>query len=90
MAAVVAAAYGFFRWYATDNWYVTIEGKHLVIYQGRPGGLLWFEPKLVDRTGVTTGGGARRHGCPLLAADVQEPSLANAQPLRRTTCTRST
>jgi PPM family protein phosphatase len=76
--AVVGAAYGFLRWYATDNWYVTIEGKHLVIYQGRSGGLLWFKPTLVERTSVTTGEVLPTR-LPLLAADVNEGSLANAR-----------
>jgi len=75
---VVGAAYGFLRWYATDNWYVTIEGKHLVIYQGRSGGLLWFKPTLVERTSVTTGEVLPTR-LPVLAADVNEGSLANAR-----------
>jgi PPM family protein phosphatase len=75
---VVGAAYGFLRWYATDNWYVTIEGKHLVIYQGRSGGLLWFKPTLVERTSVTTGEVLPTR-LPFLAADVNEGSLANAR-----------
>ena len=33
---------------------VAVQGNQIVIYQGRPGGVLWFEPKVVDRTGVTT------------------------------------
>ncbi len=75
---VVGAAYGFLRWYANDNWYVTIEGKHLVIYQGRPGGLLWFKPTVVERTSVTTGEVLPTR-LPVLAADVNEGSLANAR-----------
>ncbi|HEX3794643.1 MAG TPA: Stp1/IreP family PP2C-type Ser/Thr phosphatase [Acidimicrobiales bacterium] len=78
LLAVLAAAYGFLRWYATDNWYVTVDGKHLVVYQGRPGGLLWFQPKLVDRTSVTTAGVLPTR-VPSLAADVNEPSLARAR-----------
>jgi PPM family protein phosphatase len=78
VAAVLAAAYGVVRWYATQNWYVTIQGNHLVVYQGRPGGLLWFKPKVVDRTAVTTD-----QVLPIriaaLRSDVQEPSLQAAQ-----------
>jgi hypothetical protein len=77
VAALVAAAYFFVRWYATDNWYVTIRGDQLVVYQGRPGGLLWFEPKLVDRTGVTTAQVLPLH-LGTLQHNVQEPSLAAA------------
>jgi PPM family protein phosphatase len=78
LVAVVVAAYGFVRWYATDNWYVTLDGNHLAVYQGRPGGLLWFHPKLVDRTGVTTAE-VQSYRVPDLRADVQEPSLAAAR-----------
>ena len=78
LLAVVAAAYGFLRWYATDNWYVTLDGNHLVIYQGRPGGVLWFKPKLVERTTVTTAG-VLPIRVPALASDVDEVSLAKAQ-----------
>ncbi len=75
---MVAAAYAFVRWYATDNWYVTTEGNHLVIYQGRPGGLLWFKPKLVDRTPVTTSDVLPEHLAALKAV-VNEPSLKAAK-----------
>jgi serine/threonine protein phosphatase PrpC len=78
LAAVVAAAYGVVRWYATDNWYVTIDGAHLAIYQGRPGGLLWFQPKLVDRTPVTTAD-VLPIRLPALRGDVEETSLEAAR-----------
>lgn len=78
LAAVVAAAYFLVRWYATDNWFVTLDGNQVVIYQGRPGGLLWFKPTLVQRTGLTTADVlTRRIGT--LRADKQEPSLAQAR-----------
>jgi protein phosphatase len=78
LALVVAAAYMVVRWYATDNWYVTVHDSELVIYQGRPGGLLWFHPKVVDRTGVSTSDVLPIH-LGDLRATVQEPSLAAAK-----------
>lgn len=78
LAAVVAAAYGVVRWYATDNWYVTVDDGHLAIYQGRPGGLLWFQPKLVDRTPVTTAD-VLPIRLPALSGDVEETSLKAAR-----------
>jgi protein phosphatase len=78
VAAVVVGAYLFVRWYATDNWYVTVRGQQLVIYQGRPGGLLWFRPKLVDETGVTTSQVLAVHVA-ALQADVEEPTLSDAR-----------
>lgn len=78
LVGVVAAGYGFIHWYATDNWFVTVDGDHLVIYQGRPGGLLWFDPKLVDRTPVTTSEVLSIHLSDL-HADVEETSLRAAK-----------
>jgi protein phosphatase len=75
--AVPAAAFGVVRWYATDNWYVTIHEGHLAIYQGRSGGMLWFQPKLVDETPVATTQ-VLADRLPDLRAQVQEPSLAAA------------
>jgi serine/threonine protein phosphatase PrpC len=53
VAAVPVAAYFVIRWYAYDNWIVTLHGDQVVIVQGQQGGVLWFHPKVVDRTGVT-------------------------------------
>jgi len=75
--AVPAAAYGVVRWYATDNWYVTVHQGHLAIYQGRPGGMLWFQPKLVDETDVATTQ-VLADRLPDLRARVQETSLSAA------------
>jgi protein phosphatase len=52
VAAVPIAAYFVLRWYAYDNWIVTLRGNQVVILQGQSGGVLWFQPKVVDRTGV--------------------------------------
>jgi protein phosphatase len=37
-------------WYATRTYFVGFEGDQVVIYQGRPGGLLWIDPTLAERT----------------------------------------
>ena len=50
IAAVPVAAYFVLHWYAYDNWRVSLEGDQVVITQGQPGGVLWFNPKVVDRT----------------------------------------
>jgi serine/threonine protein phosphatase PrpC len=78
LAAVVAAAYFLVQWYATDNWFVTLDGDQVVIYQGRPGGMLWFQPTLVDRTGLTTAK-VLPWRLTALRADKQEPSLGQAK-----------
>ena len=76
--AILAAGYFVVRWYANDNWYVALDGKQLVVYQGRSGGFWWFHPKVVDRTGVTTSE-VLASRVPELRGEVQEPSLAQAQ-----------
>ena len=53
VAAVPVAAYFVLRWYAYDNWVVTVQGNQVVVKQGQQGGVLWFHPKIVDRTGYT-------------------------------------
>ena len=75
LVGVVAAAYAAMRWYAMDEWYVSVDHSHLAVFQGRPGGFLWFHPQLVDETPVTTN--------EVLAYEVPhdraEPSLAVAE-----------
>jgi len=78
LAAVIAAVVGAVAWYATGSYYVGLAGRRVAIYQGRPGGFLWFQPHVVDRTSLTTGEvlPSRR---PDLRAGMQEPSLAAAR-----------
>ncbi len=40
--------------YVGDSYFVGLQKNQLVIYQGRPGGFLGLEPKIVSHTGVTT------------------------------------
>jgi protein phosphatase len=37
-------------WYARNTFYVGIEGDDVAIFRGRPGGLLWFDPTLEERS----------------------------------------
>ena len=53
VAAVFAGGYFVLRWYAYDNWIVTVQHEQVVVVQGQRGGVLWFHPKVVDRTGET-------------------------------------
>ena len=54
LAAVVAGAFYAVRWYDTNSYFVRVNHNELVIYQGRIGGFLWYNPVEVQRTGVTT------------------------------------
>ena len=53
-------------WYARGTYFVGLSNSELTIYKGRPGGMLWFEPTVVKRTGVFT-------------SDVPNYSLADLQ-----------
>ena len=75
LLGVVAGAYAALRWYAMDEWYVSVDHGHLAVYQGRPGGVLWFHPQLVDETPVTT----REVLTYDIPHDRAEPSLAAAE-----------
>jgi protein phosphatase len=59
VAAVGVGAWMLVRWYANASYFVGLgtaanpQDRQLVIYQGRPGGVLGIQPKIVARTGVT-------------------------------------
>lgn len=78
LAGVVYAGYYLVRWYAMNDWYVTVDHQHLVIYQGRPGGFLWFKPHLIDETSVTTAD-ILPVNLPTVQRPRQEPSAAAAR-----------
>lgn len=78
VAGVLVGAWTFVRWYATSSFYVTTEHQAIVIYQGRPGGVLWFQPQLVtvSSTPIDQILPSRRA---TLKGSVVEPSLDAAQ-----------
>jgi hypothetical protein len=76
--AVPTAAFFAIRWYAYDNWYVALSGNQIVIKQGHAGGVLWFQPKVVDKTGVSTSA-VLGPGLDEIKSGVQEPSLGDAK-----------
>ncbi|HEY6472034.1 MAG TPA: Stp1/IreP family PP2C-type Ser/Thr phosphatase [Acidimicrobiales bacterium] len=78
VAAVPIAAYFVIRWYAYDNWIVTLHGNDVVIEQGQPGGVLWFHPKVVARPHVTKNDLSPTAEFALLAG-VQKSSLSAAR-----------
>ncbi len=78
VAAVPVAAYFVLRWYAYDNWIVTAQGQQIVVKQGQPGGVLWFHPRVVDRTTHTLNE-VLPDAAAAVHSGVQESSLANAR-----------
>jgi protein phosphatase len=51
--AIVAAAIGTIIYTGTSSYYVGFEGDTVAIYQGKPGGVLWIDPELTERTQIS-------------------------------------
>ncbi|MCU1460243.1 MAG: putative serine/threonine protein phosphatase [Acidimicrobiales bacterium] len=89
---VVGAGATAVGWYARHTYYVGIARGNIAIYQGRPGGLLWFDPTLDQRTTLPAS------DYPAFERELRtghaEPSLADAQRyvnrIRQSTTTTTT
>jgi protein phosphatase len=77
LGAVAYGAWYVIEVYVGDSYFVGLQKGQLVIYQGRPGGFLGLDPKIVTHTGVTTAQ-VGSLVIPALRAGVQEPSRAAA------------
>jgi len=51
--AVLGSVAGVVVWYNKASYFVGLDHGHVTIFQGRPGGLLWFKPVVVERTSLT-------------------------------------
>ena len=50
LGAIVIAAAGSVWWYGRNTYYVGLDGDRVAIFKGRPGGVLWLDPTLEQRT----------------------------------------
>ena len=80
LIAVFGGAFATIQWYGTSTYFVSFAGDELVIYQGRPGGILWLDPVLEERTGLTRAEVPERYLSPILAGN-EQPTLAKARRL---------
>jgi hypothetical protein len=76
--AVIGGAFATIQWYGRSAYFVGFAGDDVAIFQGRPGGVLWIEPDLIERTRLT------RDDVPAdtvaaIQAGKQEESLSQAQ-----------
>lgn len=78
LLAVAAIGAGGTFWYARAAYFVRLDGDRLVIYRGRPGGVLGIQPVVAQVT-TTTGSQVEPYHLPALRAGVPEPSLASAR-----------
>ncbi len=76
LAILAAGAVGVW-YYARSAYFVGLNGNSLTVYQGRPGGVLWFEPTLDHVSSVTTAQ-VLQASLPALRAGVEEPTAAAA------------
>ncbi|MGA2522192.1 MAG: hypothetical protein ABSG81_15405, partial [Acidimicrobiales bacterium] len=78
LGGVVYGGYSLIRWYVNNSYFVGLDHHKVVIYQGRRGGFVGIEPKIVKHYAMTTAQvpaldlGAVRSG-------VEEPSLNAAE-----------
>lgn len=50
IGAVLVGAFVVVASYARTGWFVGLDGDDVVIFKGRPGGVLWFSPTVENRT----------------------------------------
>jgi protein phosphatase len=51
LIGVVAGAYFIVHWYAYSTYYLGNDSGVVAVYQGQPGGVLWFKPMVAHDTG---------------------------------------
>lgn len=78
LLAVVGAGAAGTAWYARAGYFVGVRNGHLTIFQGHPGGVLWWNPTVEQVTGVTTAAVEPYH-LAALRSGVEESSLAAAR-----------
>lgn len=76
--ALVGGVVATIQWYGTAVYFVGFDGDRVAIYKGRPGGVLWIDPELVDVTDLERDRvpESRRHD---IDDGVEQTSLADAR-----------
>jgi protein phosphatase len=78
LAVIVAGAVGLVDLYASHAYFVGKNQGRVAIYKGRPGGILWFDPVVVERTSLAVDKLNPAQSLQI-SHDVAEPSLAAAR-----------
>jgi protein phosphatase len=78
LAGIGVAGWALIHWYVDGSYFVGLNHGQVVIYQGRPGGFVGFEPRVVQHSDMTVGE-IPSYKVPDLRAGVQEPSLTAAR-----------
>jgi protein phosphatase len=77
LGGLAYAGYASIRWYVNSSYFVGLSHNQVVIYQGRPGGFVGINPKIVKRTQMTAGQ-VPSYKIPDLRGGVQESSYKDA------------
>jgi serine/threonine protein phosphatase PrpC len=75
---IIAGAVVGIVWYARSSYFVGLRGSQIVIYQGRPGGVLGINPTLEQTTNYTTAD-VLPAAVPALRSGQEEPSMGAAR-----------
>lgn len=54
MTALLGGVVAVVIWFERSSYFVGLDGNRVSIYQGRPGGILWFKPQLLETSSLTT------------------------------------
>ena len=75
---VLGGTAGFVEWYVRATYFLSFSGDHVAIFEGRPGGFLWFKPHVVEVTTLTRAQVFSPY-VPMLEQDMVETSLSRAR-----------
>ena len=78
VCVVVGGAIAAIAWYARSAYYVGLAKDRITIFQGRPGGVLWFQPTVAEQTRYTSAA-VLPSELATLQSGYLEPSLARAR-----------
>jgi protein phosphatase len=86
---VFVGAYFIVHWYAYSTYYLGNDAGDVAIYQGQPGGVLWFKPINVADTNYKVKD-LNNIDQSLLSQTIQRPTLGNALTYATYLCSQST
>jgi PPM family protein phosphatase len=78
LLAVFGLAFAAIAYTARSSYFVANDRGEVVIFRGRKGGLLWFHPTIVERSGIRMGQ-LTDHQAELVENEKEQPDLTAAQ-----------
>jgi protein phosphatase len=78
LGAIGYGAWSVIRWYVDNSYFVSFRNGHVAIFEGRKGGFLGMDPKVVNTSDITQSQ-VPSYITPNLRAGVEEPSRSAAR-----------